>query len=304
MGVVTILLLALLAGPVACSRGGGSGKPADGSAPAAQNDAQPTTGLEALEPDPDFSTTAPEPYAWVDGQRYIAHGMGGLGEFRVTNSFEAFQTNYEDGIRIFEVDLVFTSDGALVARHDWEPYMYSFLGQTVDDTTHVLTLEEFESMPIHQSNTPLTIDDIVTIMKAYPDAYIMTDTKSSDPAQVDKALSAIERAIGPDTVLAKRFIIQVYSEAMVYQVRERGAFDNLVLTLYQYEGTPEQGADLAAANGIRVLTLPDTMWTPEFTSLVVNKGLIPAVHTINDQATAEQMVGSGVGLLYTDFLDP
>lgn len=51
--------------------------------------------------------------------RLIAHAFGGVDGASYTNSYEAFITNYNRGYRLFEVDLVQTTDGKLVARHDW-----------------------------------------------------------------------------------------------------------------------------------------------------------------------------------------
>lgn len=59
---------------------------------------------------------------WTD-YRLIAHGLGEISSVSVTNSHEAFITNYNKGHRVFEADLILTQDGQLVARHDWSDYL-------------------------------------------------------------------------------------------------------------------------------------------------------------------------------------
>jgi glycerophosphoryl diester phosphodiesterase len=50
----------------------------------------------------------------------VLHGFGYIDGHMVTNSIEAFLTNYDRGFRVFEVNLQMTSDDRLIARHDWD----------------------------------------------------------------------------------------------------------------------------------------------------------------------------------------
>lgn len=270
----------------------------------------PETGavdpISMLKPDPAFRDVRPAPYTWARENRLIAHGMGGIeSDKRVTNCLEAFQHNYERGFRVFEVDLVSTSDGELVARHDWEAYLYDFLGQPTDNPYRIMTLSEFESTPIHGKYTPLTIDDIMVILKAYPDVYIMTDTKSGDARDIAVAMGQIVEAMGQDTMLADRIIVQIYNEAGLWAVR--GAFDckNIVYTVYQLK--PEEippAIEYCAANDIGVITYPDSWATPEFNASVTDRGVLGAVYTVNESLRAQELWDTGVQLVYTDFLEP
>ncbi|OKP81736.1 hypothetical protein A3844_25475 [Paenibacillus helianthi] len=61
--------------------------------------------------------------------RIVAHAMGGINGHTYTNTLEAFAANYEQGSRIFEADLLLTTDEQLVARHEWTHNMSKLLGQ-------------------------------------------------------------------------------------------------------------------------------------------------------------------------------
>lgn len=266
--------------------------------------AETSAPLETLKPDPDYAATRSEPYAWAKEPKQFAHGLGGVDGYRSTESFEAFKANYDRGFRVFEVDLVRTTDGALVARHDWEPYLYEFLGQRVGDPKRRMSLAEFRRTKIHGTLTPLAFTDIVAIMKAYPDVYFITDTKEKEPALVEESLALIDEAIGSDVVLKDRLIIQIYNEPMLRAVRDKHGFRNVIYTLYMLEGTFERAVDFARRNGVLVVAMSDTQWTPDRTRMLIAAGLKPAVFTVNDRAIANKMRRSGVDFFYTDFMPP
>ncbi|MCK5443472.1 MAG: hypothetical protein KAJ23_16425, partial [Maribacter sp.] len=52
--------------------------------------------------------------------RYIAHAGGEVNGIKSTNSKDAMDQNYKKGFRLFELDIIETSDGKLVAAHDWD----------------------------------------------------------------------------------------------------------------------------------------------------------------------------------------
>ena len=67
--------------------------------------------------------------------RYIAHAGGEIDGEIYTNSLEALTKSYLDGFRLFELDIIRTSDGHFVAAHDWELWseMTSYDGELPPD---------------------------------------------------------------------------------------------------------------------------------------------------------------------------
>jgi len=306
---VSMLLLSWLASSPPVEAAPDTNEIESGASVVPTDSASGTAGVEPEVPtleiayDPAYATTSPKPYSWVD-QRWIAHGMGGVERHRVTDSLEAFKYNYERGYRVFEVDLIPATDGRLVARHDWEGYLYEFLGQKVDNPYSRMSTAEFKALKIHDSYTPLTIDDVVALMKAHPDIWVMTDTKGTTSEEARASFEDIMRAVGPDTVLADRLIVQIYNEDMLSTVQAIHPFKNLVYTLYQADSTPERAVKFAASNDIKVIAIPTTMWSEEFVSDVRRNGGSVAVYTTNDAAVAKKLRESGVALVYSDFLAP
>ncbi len=260
--------------------------------------------VAALAPNPEYRDARPEPYSWSLEPTLVAHGLGGISGERVTNSLEAFQANYDAGYRVFEIDLILSADERLVARHDWMAYMYDFLGQKVENPYAKMTEAQFKALPIHEVMTPLTVDDLLAIMRAYPDVWVVTDTKSKDPLEVRTAFTRLREAIGEDTVLADRLIVQIYNEAMLDEVLAAYPFKNLAYTLYQLEGTVDDAIAFAASRGVKVLVISEERWTPGLVEKANDAGLVAAVHTVNDAEKVARYLDSGVTVIYSDFLQP
>lgn len=91
-------------------------------------------------------------------QFYIAHGGGEIEGHQKTNSKEAILNSILHDIQYIEVDLGMTSDGFLVALHDWEDYKRITNYKEIDNKP--LTRNEFVNQKIHGKFTPITIDDI------------------------------------------------------------------------------------------------------------------------------------------------
>ena len=66
-------------------------------------------------------------FRWED-HRTIAHALGGLAGKDYLNSREGFLAMYEQGVRLFELDLSRTSDGVWVCRHNWKESMGQWKG--------------------------------------------------------------------------------------------------------------------------------------------------------------------------------
>jgi len=116
-----------------------------------------------------------------DTLRYIAHAGGKVDERTYTNSLEALNHSYQKGFRLFELDIIKTSDNKFVATHDWEFWaeITNFKGQTP------VTENEFLKHPIRGTFTPMNMDSINKWFAEHPDAILVTD-KVNDPEAFSK----------------------------------------------------------------------------------------------------------------------
>ncbi len=108
--------------------------------------------------------------------RYIAHAGGEINEVKSTNSLEALNTNYKKGFRLFELDIIETSDQKLVAAHDWKMWARFTDYNGPLPPSH----EEFKKHKIYGDYTTLDLEGINSWFKSHPDATLVTD-KINDP---------------------------------------------------------------------------------------------------------------------------
>ncbi|WP_310830414.1 phosphatidylinositol-specific phospholipase C/glycerophosphodiester phosphodiesterase family protein [Paenibacillus pedocola] len=247
-----------------------------------------------------------EPATGFIAYRIIAHAMGGINGHTYTNTLDAFVANYEQGSRLFETDLLLTTDNKLIARHEWTGNMSKLLGQLdvlpAAKQGTVLSYNEVMDTPILELYSPLDIDKIMDLMIAYPDAYIVTDTKEHDPELVTRQFRLIvEAAERKDPSLLERIVPQIYSRDMLDVVNKVYAFPEVIYTLYQSQDSDEQVLAFVKDTGVEI-TMPVTRASKSFVRKLKRAGARVYVHTLNDEQEITKLSRMGVDGFYTDFI--
>ncbi|WP_150270351.1 phosphatidylinositol-specific phospholipase C/glycerophosphodiester phosphodiesterase family protein [Paenibacillus tepidiphilus] len=247
-----------------------------------------------------------EPETGFAAYKVIAHALGGINGYTYTNSYEAFIANYEMGTRVFEADLLLSADDKLVARHEWTGNMSKLLGQlTVLPAAKqgaVLTYSDFMDSPILDLYSPVDIDKLMDLLGAYPDAYIVTDTKELKPELVTRQFELIvEAAESRDPALLARIVPQIYSRDMLDMVNKVHEFPEIIYTLYQSRDSEEQVVDFVKETGVDI-TMPVTKASKSFVRQLKQAGARIYVHTVNDQKEIVKLSRLGVDGFYTDFV--
>lgn len=143
-------------------------------------------------------------------QNYIAHAGGMIDGHTYTNSKEAVLQSIRNGIKYIELDLQLTSDGKLVAVHDWKDFRkMTHNSDSCSDCP--LDYETFRKSLIYGKYHPLTCDDINSIFVKYPDVYLVTD-KFSDPYILDHNLNRIKN----------RMFVECFTEKDYDNCKEHG----------------------------------------------------------------------------------
>ncbi len=244
---------------------------------------------------------------WQEENPLIAHALGEADGKIETNSKEAFEESWGSGFRAMEVDFTYTSDGALVARHDFEESgSYYRLEQNVNDPL-VMDQNTYKNSPIIYEQTPLTAVEVLGLMAEYSDVYLITDTKDTDKATVQRQftdLKKIAEAMGQPELL-ERIVPQIYSEEMYDWVKEIYPFPEWIYTLYlnYYPNYPEI-ADFCQEKGIGTVTIEYTRVTKDVLDTLHAKGIKVYAHTINRYKQFEELLALGVDGIYTDRIKP
>lgn len=140
--------------------------------------------------------------------RYVAHAGGEVDGIRSTNSKDALDQNYKRGFRFFELDIVATLDGHLVAVHDWNMWarLTDYTGSL--PPTHAL----FKEQKIYGDYTTLDMEGINLWFKEHPDATLITD-KLNDP------LSFADAFIDKDRLIMELFSVMAVEEASEHGIQ-------------------------------------------------------------------------------------
>lgn len=158
--------------------------------------------------------------------RYIAHAGGEINGIKSTNSKQALDENYEKGFRLFELDIIETSDGTWVAAHDWK--MWARFTDYVG--TLPPTLADFKKYKIYGEYDTMDLNGINAWFATHPEATLVTD-KVNDPiafanAFVDKnrlimelfSLLAVEEASqkGIQTIISQEPLMAIKGDKLNY----------------------------------------------------------------------------------------
>jgi glycerophosphoryl diester phosphodiesterase len=137
-----------------------------------------------------------------DVDRFIAHAGGAVQGNSYTNSLEALNASYKKGFRLFELDIIKTSDGEFVAAHDWNIWQE----QTGYQGITPVSLEVFNSYKILKDYNSLDMQAINTWFSSHKDALLITD-KTRDIEQfansfIDYKRLRMEIFTFPDVLIA------------------------------------------------------------------------------------------------------
>lgn len=135
-----------------------------------------------------------------DLPHYIAHAGGSVYRYMYSNSLEAVRNTLAHGFDFIELDLSVTSDGELVAWHDWQ-----------FEWTEAPTHDEFMARKIYGLFTPIDFPRMDSILTANPQLTLVTD-KISDPAVIDRWLGKYK----------DRMWVECFSDADYFALQEKG----------------------------------------------------------------------------------
>ncbi len=161
-----------------------------------------------------------------DNKRYIAHAGGEVNGIKSTNTKDALDQNYAKGFRLFELDIIETSDRHWVAAHDWNMWSrFTDYGGPLPPS-HA----EFKKHKIYGDYSTMDLEAINSWFAAHPEAILVTD-KVNDPlafaeAFVDKnrlimelfSLMSVEEAStnGIQTMISQEPLMAIKGDKLNY----------------------------------------------------------------------------------------
>lgn len=233
---------------------------------------------------------------------FIGHAGGGYQKSTYTNSIDALEQNYREGLRFFEIDFMRTKDGKIVCIHDWR--------------NGYLTYEEFKQKQYDQANFLMKfnncdLDTLGAFLAAKPDASLVLDTKIDEekerPENAVQFFGEIRRHLTEKFGIAlDRLVPQAYSLDQTKQLKAAG-YPNVIFTVYKVKG-PKEFGEACKLDGVAI-TAP-VNWIIDG-RVKVSKRSAPDhcpifVHPAEklDQLAEAMKIAPQVRGIYTSFLRP
>lgn len=247
---------------------------------------------------------------YVKSQKYIMHAGGSINKTYYTNSFEAIDKNYQDGNRIFEIDLNFSSNGDLVLIHSWDEFGYrSILKKEYPGEVTPMGTKEFKNTKISGQFTSMTIKDLINFMKRNPYCYFILNLKQGSKAEVTKAgLKALVKAANYDRAILNRFVIWGYNAKAIEAAK---AVYNFELITFSYRDPEDLPKDLNSyqkiinyckKNRITSLIMANGSYDAEMVKLAKKNGIYTFVFTVDSEKAANNYFNSGVDMVLSNKL--
>lgn len=224
----------------------------------------------------------------------VAHAGGTVNGLGNTNSLDALDASYAAGHRVFEVDFERTTDGRVVALHDWEhSWMWLHPKATRSGRQDLRT---FLSEPMISCLRPMTWETIAEWLRHHDDALLVTDVKDDNVWVL--AVMAADRDLVP------RVIPQIYAFREYAPVRALG-YQRILLTLYRLRwGTWSILRFLRSHPAAGIVCAPARARRGALGIRARELGVPVFAHTVNDEREVTELESVGVSGIYTDVLHP
>jgi hypothetical protein len=203
-------------------------------------------------------------------ERLVAHAGGAVQGLAYTNSREALDSHYAEGYRVFELDFHWTSDGRLVVVHDWTEMSTRF-----GVKPHVFSYGEFLSARRLDGLHQLTFEDLCQWLVTHRDAFVVTDTKSSN----FRFLHYLQTNAG---FILPQLIVQIYRISELQAARQLGT---RAVWLSVYKASYPCWA-LRRISGVDAFVIPVELY-PRYRELVLTGKAHFYVHSVRAESVDE-----------------
>lgn len=233
--------------------------------------------------------------------KYVAHAGGGYEDSVYSNTKEAILNSIDNGFNFIEIDLILTSDDKLVCSHGWDKNTYEAIGV---DYEGVPTYDEFMSWKVLGKYNTIDVDDLVGIMKEYPDLLIEIDLKKFGKVRTRKAITQLVESAEHDEQILDRILMQFTSEEAFFAIEEVYSFK--YYQYFTYKSRIKDELDdvirFCKDNKITSMAVNYTVLTDDMIDRIKDEGFYLLAFTIDDKELAEEFLEKGVDTICTNFI--
>lgn len=229
-------------------------------------------------------------------ERVIAHGGGAFQGYETTNSVEAIKKAIENGYKLIELDMEFSSDDKIIMLHDWDKTIVHYLGTSYE---RKISESQFLNLSIHGRFEVLTFEKLVKILDKTPDLKIVTDTKGDNQKLLSKIAVDYPKYVG-------RMIPQIYDYDELEWVKDLG-FTDIIFTLYTQPHLDldiEKIITFVKENDIYAVAMPDYFAEKGMCKKLADSGIIVYIHPVATLEKAINYNNQGAYGVYSGVLLP
>ena len=172
--------------------------------------------------------------SWYTKYHFIAHAGGAIEGKTYTNSIQAWERTYAGGNRVFDADLIFTKDGILVLRHDWNDNLEQGIAMrdsrswmdangmpryTVSQEG--MDYHTFINKKIYYKYDAMSCEDMLNYMAEHEDIYVACDMKDD---------IAYDNGNNYDITDGYRYLVDLATEMEIAEV-----LDRIIVNIYNYD---------------------------------------------------------------------
>lgn len=170
----------------------------------------------------------------------IAQSLGSIDDKTGTNSLEALEQSYENGVRLFDADVCLLKDDTLALRHDWTtdmrqkalkfmlttPYGTDVFGQASYEQEAMPTAKQFTKNKMYGKYTPMLFEDLAEWLQEHDDAYIVCDVRQNTKSIYEKIYKLLSEM---DESLLDQIVVECYNEEELKLIQEIYPFSNVMI---------------------------------------------------------------------------
>ena len=243
----------------------------------------------------------------------VIHACGAIKGYDYTNSKEALlntlKVRKSQQKLPIEVDFMLTSDGVPVCLHDCGHFNHS----NGINSNRRMSLKEFKKSHTKGNLTPMTAKEAIDIMAKSRNAYLVIDTKETEPKiyrELVKACKATEH-----TSFLNRIVVQLYYYKDYKKIKAVYPFKHWLFSTYKIDcWTPSQIKNIVKKTQqmkLDALVMPYTafaikinthykMKDKNLMAVNTNRHIPLIIHTVNSKRLYYALRANRVISIYTD----
>lgn len=235
--------------------------------------------------------------------KLMAHSFGAYQDHTYCNTYAAFENGVKNGYQYFEMDLSYTSDCRLVLCHGWTKGNCRSTGFVWSPDFDQMTYDRIMQMQVY-GEPVIDAKTFFEKVKSLPYLFELDFHKVEGEEAADR-IRALIQDTDYDHELLDRFMVQVYSEQMFFDIDAVYHFRHYQYLVGENVDCLDKIITFCLDHGICGVALRANLAKPAYVRKIKNAGLYILCYTVKkDAGYALKLLESGADTICTDYITP